>query len=242
MDCLGLLWSPIHRRSREGPPYLRNPLPVPKGARPSNSAFQTTGEFVAMSKDMIDETLAIAGDLKNQLKFYVDIGLEDIGGSAFAEAPPSDIANSLSDDSGPVDLLQEPQLSRSETRAQDVVPAPYGASQLEQTGLFGESNTAPKPGIPHRVGSTLPVLDSRDDSLEAIREDIGDCVRCKLHEHRKTIVFGEGNPQARLVFVGEGPGADEDASGRPFVGRAGQLLDKIICAIGMKSEAVYIAH
>jgi len=73
-------------------------------------------------------------------------------------------------------------------------------------------------------------------------EDIGDCRRCRLHEHRKTIVFGEGDPQAKLVFVGEGPGAEEDASGRPFVGRAGQLLDKIIVAIGLKREDVYIAN
>ncbi|HTF38928.1 MAG TPA: uracil-DNA glycosylase, partial [Blastocatellia bacterium] len=97
-------------------------------------------------------------------------------------------------------------------------------------------------GSLRRGGAALPVLQTLDPSLEAIREDIGDCRRCKLHEHRKTIVFGEGNPRAKLVFVGEGPGADEDASGRPFVGRAGQLLDKIIVAIGLKREDVYIAN
>lgn len=197
---------------------------------------------MAMSKDMIDETLAIAGDIKNQLKFYVDIGLEDIGGSAFATAPTSDAADSMSIHVGPVGVLQESEVSRSETVARSDDPAPSGQSPLEQTGLFGESTTARKPGIPLRVKSNLSVMESRDESLQAIREDIGDCVRCKLHEQRKTIVFGEGNPQARLVFVGEGPGAEEDASGRPFVGRAGQLLDKIIVAIGMKREDVYIAN
>ena len=79
-----------------------------------------------------------------------------------------------------------------------------------------------------------------DETLEQIRADIGECIRCKLCEGRTKIVYGDGNPDARLMFVGEGPGADEDAVGRPFVGRAGQLLDKIIQAIGLKREDVYI--
>jgi DNA polymerase len=83
---------------------------------------------------------------------------------------------------------------------------------------------------------------SPDDTLERIREDIGECTRCKLHEGRTHIVFGEGNPNAELMFVGEGPGADEDATGRPFVGAAGRLLDRIIEAIGFKRDDVYIAN
>lgn len=79
-------------------------------------------------------------------------------------------------------------------------------------------------------------------TLEEIREEIGDCTRCKLHEGRTKLVFGEGNPKARLVFVGEGPGRDEDLQGRPFVGRAGQLLNKIIEAMGLKREDVYICN
>ena len=79
--------------------------------------------------------------------------------------------------------------------------------------------------------------------LAVIREDLGDCTRCKLHTlGRKQIVFGVGNPNADLMFVGEAPGADEDIQGEPFVGRAGQLLTKIIEAIGMKREDVYIAN
>ncbi|MGE0103418.1 MAG: uracil-DNA glycosylase family protein [Blastocatellales bacterium] len=81
-----------------------------------------------------------------------------------------------------------------------------------------------------------------DETLEVIRRDLGDCRRCKLCPTRKNIVFGEGNPKAELMFVGEGPGADEDASGRPFVGRAGQLLTKMIEAMGYKREDVYIAN
>jgi len=80
------------------------------------------------------------------------------------------------------------------------------------------------------------------ESLEAIRKDLGDCRRCKLHQSRKHIVFGDGNPEARLVFVGEGPGHEEDVQGLPFVGRAGQLLTKIINAIDLSREDVYICN
>ena len=80
-------------------------------------------------------------------------------------------------------------------------------------------------------------------ALKIIREDLGDCTRCKLHlQGRKQIVFGVGNPLAELMFVGEGPGADEDAQGIPFVGKAGQLLNNMIIAMGLKREDVYIAN
>jgi DNA polymerase len=80
-------------------------------------------------------------------------------------------------------------------------------------------------------------------ALRIIREDLGDCTRCKLHaQGRKQIVFGVGNAKADLMFVGEGPGADEDEQGEPFVGRAGQLLNKMIEAMGLKREQVYIAN
>jgi DNA polymerase len=79
-------------------------------------------------------------------------------------------------------------------------------------------------------------------TLEQVREELGDCTRCKLHAHRTQIVFGVGNPHASLVFVGEAPGADEDAQGEPFVGRAGQLLTKIIEAMGLHRQDVYICN
>jgi DNA polymerase len=80
------------------------------------------------------------------------------------------------------------------------------------------------------------------ESLEAIRDDLGDCQRCKLAPTRKNIVFGSGNPRAELMFVGEAPGADEDEQGLPFVGRAGQLLTRIIESIDLKREEVYICN
>jgi len=80
------------------------------------------------------------------------------------------------------------------------------------------------------------------DTLLTIREDLGDCTRCKLHRCRHTIVFGDGNPKAELVFVGEGPGHDEDMQGLPFVGRAGKLLTQMIEAMGLQRRDVYICN
>jgi DNA polymerase len=79
-------------------------------------------------------------------------------------------------------------------------------------------------------------------TLEEVRSEIGDCQRCKLCSGRKNIVFGEGNPRATLMFVGEAPGADEDQQARPFVGRAGQLLTKMIIAMGFSREEIFIAN
>jgi uracil-DNA glycosylase family 4 len=80
------------------------------------------------------------------------------------------------------------------------------------------------------------------DSLEKVAADLQGCMRCKLCEKRKTIVVGEGNPQAELVFVGEGPGEQEDQQGRPFVGKSGQLLDRMIEAMGLKRSDVFICN
>lgn len=82
----------------------------------------------------------------------------------------------------------------------------------------------------------------KHESLEQIRKNLGDCHRCKLGSTRKNLVFGIGNPAARLVFVGEGPGADEDAQGEPFVGDAGKMLNRIIAAMELKREDVYICN
>jgi uracil-DNA glycosylase len=98
---------------------------------------------------------------------------------------------------------------------------------------------------PVERSSQAPAIFSRNAAaaLAAVREDLGDCTRCKLHTlGRRQIVFGVGNPEADLMFVGEAPGADEDEQGIPFVGRAGQLLTKIIEAIGLTRDQVYIAN
>lgn len=82
----------------------------------------------------------------------------------------------------------------------------------------------------------------RQASLQELREDIGDCTRCKLCRNRKNIVFGEGSPDSKIMFIGEGPGRDEDIQARPFVGEAGQLLTRIIEKMGLKRQEVYIAN
>ncbi len=124
------------------------------------------------------------------------------------------------------------------------------------------ANPAPKPSLPNRPpepppdpeqpmllgDGLLPGIAPPDDSMEKIRADIGDCKRCRLHEGRTNIVFGVGNEKSPLVFVGEGPGADEDAQGIPFVGRAGQLLTAMIEntaakeGIPLKRDDVYICN
>src|SRR4029079_19825259 len=96
---------------------------------------------------------------------------------------------------------------------------------------------------PMPAAQPVAFLKSPAEALSAIRDDIGDCTRCKLHTLGRTkVVFGVGNPNADLMFVGEAPGADEDIQGVPFVGRAGQLLTKIIEAINLRREDVYIAN
>jgi uracil-DNA glycosylase family 4 len=103
----------------------------------------------------------------------------------------------------------------------------------------------PRVSAPSRRNSAAPLSAKSSSilpSLEAVRSELGDCRRCKLHPYRTQIVFGTGNPQAKLVFVGEAPGRDEDLQGEPFVGQAGQLLTKIIQAIQLSREEVYIAN
>jgi uracil-DNA glycosylase len=95
--------------------------------------------------------------------------------------------------------------------------------------------TAPASAVGRGDGHGAP-------GLRVVREDLGDCRRCKLHPARKNIVFGVGNPEAALVFVGEGPGSEEDRIGEPFVGPAGQLLDKMIAAMGLARDDVYICN
>jgi uracil-DNA glycosylase len=118
---------------------------------------------------------------------------------------------------------------------------------LDYYGELGVNGVRVEP-VWHARGEPADVSSLNDSRphllpLVAIRQDLGDCTRCKLHTlGRRQIVFGVGNPNADLMFVGEGPGADEDIQGEPFVGRAGQLLTKIVEAIGMKREDVYIAN
>ncbi|MDT7542711.1 MAG: uracil-DNA glycosylase [Acidobacteriota bacterium] len=142
------------------------------------------------------------------------------------------------------------------TRAESPAPAFTSSSSLRSSTEAKEMTTRKpirkpdaNPPAPRETlfGEIAPQdelsLPREGETLESIRADIGDCMRCALCcEARHTIVHSEGNPKARLMFVGEAPGADEDAQGRPFIGRAGQLLNKIVEAIGMKREDVFIGN
>jgi len=124
-------------------------------------------------------------------------------------------------------VASQPEL-REEMAARKSAVAPA----IVEDNIFELATPMPEHGVADPVAA-----------LKLIREDLGDCTRCKLHKQgRKQIVFGVGNPRAELMFVGEGPGADEDAQGEPFVGRAGQLLNNMIKAMGLRREDVYIAN
>ncbi len=128
-----------------------------------------------------------------------------------------------------VDGLRRDPVWRTRAGTRAAVPPPDARSEA--------------PGV-QGVPVPAAVFGSAGDALRALKDDIGDdCRRCKLHAlGRRQVVFGVGNPSADLMFVGEAPGADEDVQGEPFVGRAGQLLTRIIEAIGLKREDVYIAN
>jgi uracil-DNA glycosylase family 4 len=131
-------------------------------------------------------------------------------------------------------------------RAPGATPSAAAASTAK-SAASAKLTAAPAPAAFIVAPASLPSLfESVDrvagDTLPRIREDIGDCTRCKLHKGRTNIVYGVGNPKAELVFVGEGPGHDEDIKGEPFVGRAGKLLTQMIEAMNLRREDVYIAN
>jgi uracil-DNA glycosylase family 4 len=141
----------------------------------------------------------------------------------------------------PIDSLEQPhsQSQRAFTQT-SAVPAVTAIPEIRP-------GKRPLPSLPQddlfgAVRPTAEEIARSGESLEQIWVDIGDCIRCPLHQGRTHIVHTEGNRKARLMFVGEAPGADEDMQARPFVGRAGQLLTKIIESIGFKREEVLIGN
>ncbi|HEX3894094.1 MAG TPA: uracil-DNA glycosylase [Terracidiphilus sp.] len=165
----------------------------------------------------LDQNLQQA--LAARLRFYRDIGLTEL------YRRPVDPA-----------LLQGAGLQSEVGADIDGLPADIPLTQ-ETTSIPARKAVSAVP--PSTIAD--PPKD-RAAALNLIREDIGDCTRCALHKGRNKIVFADGDAEARLMFVGEGPGADEDAQGLPFVGRAGQLLNNMITAMGLKREEIYIAN
>lgn len=162
--------------------------------------------------------------LAERLRFYRDLGLTELYRH-------------------PVDPALAAQLaSASRTPSKGESASQNSQVQATQANFTGEESAIPARKAPPASPLVAAPPADRAAALQVIQEDIGECTRCALHAGRHTIVFGQGDPNARLMFVGEGPGADEDAQGLPFVGRAGQLLNNMIAAMGLKREEVYIAN
>ncbi|HXC32033.1 MAG TPA: uracil-DNA glycosylase [Verrucomicrobiae bacterium] len=140
--------------------------------------------------------------------------------------------------------------TRPSGRAAEMAPSAPTPLPKAPPAVVAIPSAPPKAVAP--APPVLPVLDApslfeaidrvEGDTLERIRQDLGDCTRCRLHKQRHNIVFGQGNARAELVFVGEGPGHDEDMQGLAFVGRAGKLLTQMIEAMGLTRESVYICN
>jgi uracil-DNA glycosylase family 4 len=131
---------------------------------------------------------------------------------------------------------------KAELAPAQVAPAQAALLDLEEETEIARKHPQPlTPPVDFPAAALAP--GERASALEAVRAEIGDCTRCPLaFAGRHTIVFGDGDPNARILFVGEGPGADEDMQGIPFIGKAGQLLNNMITAMGLKREEVYIAN
>ena len=180
-------------------------------------------------------------ELKAWFEFYRELGIEDF----YRRAPGDRVELPRADEPRTADRVVEPK-SVAFTPSSPPVPSTL-AEQKAQLESARPPVISARPVIQSQklnlFESPSPASIRREnETLEQIREDLGDCRRCKLAPTRKTIVFGQGNPHAEVMFVGEGPGADEDEQGLPFVGRAGQLLNRMIQFVGMKREDVYIAN
>jgi uracil-DNA glycosylase family 4 len=165
---------------------------------------------------MLDEHRFYLEQLKARLEYYKEIGIEAFSPGVFS-------------------FLRDWQTQHS---AVQCAPSQLGPGHTVKENFKGFAD----------VSQTLSMFETnlglaaQDESIEQVRTDLGDCRRCKLWPTRTNIVFGSGSPHSSLVFVGEGPGADEDMQGLPFVGRAGQLLTKMIESINLKREEVYICN
>jgi DNA polymerase len=165
--------------------------------------------------------------LSERLSYYEDIGIRlfyrDRSAGVIAQSPAVTVASSE---------IQEEKTTLAKTVRK---PEPYKLIAVTARKI----DVLPVPAGPSLFESSEKIA---DDSLLKIQTDLGDCTRCKLHKGRNKIVFGDGNPKAELVFVGEGPGHDEDVQGLPFVGRAGKLLTQMIEAMGLRRKDVYICN
>ena len=184
----------------------------------------------------------MAGEREQQLRAYVDylrdMGVHDLyrrGEPVLAEVDPEPATAVVEVASSVVETRPVVETSVVET-IDDVVPSRPAFLEPPIAKLVSFDDLAPLP-------ESRVAPEHKAAALVAIQEEIGDCTRCPLaYAGRRKIVFADGDPNARLMFIGEGPGADEDIQGLPFVGKAGQLLNNMIAAMGLKREEVYVAN
>lgn len=187
------------------------------------------------SQDEITEFLSIVQDTREQLVYLKELGVERLEVQSPSPTPRSIVEPTTASDSQPP--FGEPARPQSFPISAASAAAPVRKSPV------GPLVSSPLPDTLFGDLSAPPVrIQKSSETFEEIWADVGDCTRCPLHQKRTHVVHTEGNRKARLMFVGEAPGADEDAQARPFVGRAGQLLTKIIEAIGLKREDVLIGN
>jgi uracil-DNA glycosylase family 4 len=185
-----------------------------------------------------DELLLLTRDVREHLSYLHELGIESV------EAPDEAHYATESITTYPADDIQE-VLARRPVASHPSIPQNVAArpATVLKSGL-ASANTAPATiaTLFGDLATATQKIEKTAETFEEIWTDIGNCTRCPLHQGRINIVHTEGNRRARLMFVGEAPGADEDALARPFVGRAGQLLTKIIEAIGFRREDVLIGN
>jgi uracil-DNA glycosylase len=188
---------------------------------------------------MSDDLYNLALDIRERVRYLHEIGVDSMG---------VELADLKTDKAVVTETSHQPPII-----AIPVQPAkkerPAGSRlaelpSLSQRSVMPSARISPsgKPGTPVSEPSIGPVPQALTAAIEAIRAEIGNCVRCPLHEGRTQVVHSTGNFAARLMFVGEAPGADEDIEGKPFVGRAGKLLTSIIESIGFRREDVFIGN
>jgi uracil-DNA glycosylase family 4 len=205
--------------------------------------------------DRISENLQ--DKISARLRFYQDIGIDFFyrdraasGASSLRADLPVDQADAINSASisvieytetvGTVVVAESPD--EKSAAFEDTLPRTSRKAALP-TATALQVPAAPKVVLPAPKSGLFDASEKiSGDSLLKIRDDIGECTRCKLHKARNKIVFADGNPKAKLVFVGEGPGRDEDMQGLPFVGRAGKLLTSMIEAMGLQRGDVYICN
>jgi uracil-DNA glycosylase len=187
----------------------------------------------------------VESQLAEWLRYGDDLGL----GPFYRDRAPSEFTAASAVASAAAATAPPAEVVVQTIHAEETIEMPTPRVAAKAFAASAAASATPSSAAP---SSLLPIVNGAglfdsfesvaNDSLTRIREDIGDCKRCKLHKARNKIVFGVGNPKAELMFVGEGPGRDEDQQGEPFVGRAGKLLTQMIEAMSLSRADVYIAN